>query len=188
MRRGFRVLTVAVSIALVGALAAPVAASAPAAKAKPDAWATDVCSALGDWVTKVEDVSGAATDVGATTPAEGKKALVKLVNGALKATKALVGDLEKAGAPAVQRGSAVAQIVRGQFEQVQSTLTNARATLKQLSTDDPAAFVSQSRAAQDAIEAGLESVQAALNAATDLDVAPLVAAFNEASACQGLTT
>ncbi|MEX0666147.1 MAG: hypothetical protein WD598_15455 [Acidimicrobiia bacterium] len=187
MRRGTRALAFAVATATLLAMAPTVVSASAPAKAKPAAYAKSVCSSLDSWLTKIESASAQASAAPPTTPAQGKKALLKLVGSAVNATKALVGKLKKTGPPAVEGGADVQSIVVGQFKQVQSTLTNARKSLKQLPADDPVAFVAQSRTAQDAVEAGLESVQAALNAASALDVAPLVKAFNAQATCQQLT-
>lgn len=190
MRRGIRTLSIA---ALVGsllvthiALGVGSAGAAAPAKAKPAAWAKTVCTSLTAWIDKIESASASASATPPATPADGKKSLVKMVSASISATKKLVKKVKKVGAPAVENGSSVQSIVLGQLKQVQSTLTGAKATLQQLPTDDPSAFVAQSRTAQDAIEAGLEGVQAALNAASDLDIAPLVEAFNAESSCQSL--
>jgi hypothetical protein len=187
MRRGTWVLTLAVTVAIFVPMAANVGSASAPAKAKPAAYAKSVCTGLSTWLTKIESAAAQASATPPTTPAQGKKALVKLVGSALTATKALVGKLKKAGPPAVERGGDVQSIMVEQFKQVQATLTNARKSLKQLPADDPVAFVAQSRTAQDALESGLESVQAGLNIASDLDVAPLVKAFNAQPACQELT-
>jgi hypothetical protein len=190
MRRTIRTLTIAALVATLLVTSAAVgggsASAAAPVKAKPAAWAKTVCTSLTTWIGSIESVSADASATPPATPADGKKALVKMVNASIAATKKLVKKVKKVGAPAVENGSSVQSIVLGQLKQVQSTLTGAKATLQQLPTDDPAAFVAQSRTAQDAIEAGLEGVQAAINAASDLDIEPLVAAFNAEASCQSL--
>jgi hypothetical protein len=74
-----------------------------------------------------------------------------------------------------------------QFNQVARTFAATKKNLKSVSSDDGPAFVSASRIAEDELESGLEHVQAAFNAASVLDVAPLVAAFNAEASCQALT-
>jgi len=187
MRRGLRVLALAAIIAIFLPMAAAVGGASAPAKAKPAAYAKSVCKSLSTWLTKIETAAAKASATPPTTPAKGKKALVKLVGSALTATKKLVGKLKKAGPPAVEGGGDVQSIIVEQFKQVQSTMTTARTSVKRLPSDDPVAFVAQSRTAQDALESGLESVQAGLNIANDLDVAPLVTAFNAQPTCQELT-
>jgi hypothetical protein len=187
MRRAPKVLVVAVVITSLVSLSAAVGSASAPAKSKPAAYAKSVCKSLNSWLGKIDAASTKASATAPTTPATGRTALLKLAGSALKATKGLVAELKKAGPPVVEGGADVHDIVVGQFRQVQSTLTTARSAVKEASPDDPVAFVAQSRTAQDAIEAGLESVQAALNAASDLDVAALVDAFNAQAACQQLT-
>jgi hypothetical protein len=186
MRRAPRGFVVIVAIAVVlGTMAVGASASAPE-KAKPAAWAKTVCVSLGTWLEKIDAAASSASATPPTTPAQGKKALVKLLGSALGATKKLTATLKKAGPPAVQGGGGVASTVIGQFNQAARTFTSVRKSLKSLPTDAPG-FVTASRGAQDALESGLEHVQAAFNAATTLDVEPLVAAFNAQPACQQLT-
>ena len=186
MRRAPRglVILVAVSVALA-TMAVGASASAPV-KAKPAAWAKTVCGSLGTWLEKIDAAAASASATPPTTPTAGKKALVKLVGTALVATKKLTAGLKKAGPPAVKGGSEVASTLISQFNQTARTFSAARTALKAVPTDGPG-FVAASRGAQDALESGLEHVQAAFNAATTIDVAPLVAAFNAESTCQQLT-
>ena len=156
-------------------------------KAKPATWAKTVCGSLGAWLDKIESATAKTKANPPTTPAAGKKALVKLTANALGATKQLVAALKKAGPPAVEGGGDVASIVIDQFKQTARTFGSVRTSLKALPSDDADAFVAASRSAEDALESGLEHVQAAFNAASDLDVAPLVEAFNAQPACQQLT-
>ena len=179
-----RVVAVAVAVALV-TMSAGARASAPV-KAKPAAWAKTVCGSLGTWLATIDAAAASASATPPTTPAAGKKALVKLVASALGATKKLIAALKKVGPPAVKGGSDVASTVIDQFTQTARTFSAARKALKSLPTDAPG-FVTAARGAQDALESGLEHVQAAFNAATTLDAAPLVAAFNAQPVCQQLT-
>jgi len=178
-------ISVLATVALAGT-ATGVSASV-SIKAKPAAWAKTVCGSLGTWLDKLDTAAASATATPPTTPAEGKKALVKLVGSALGATKKLVATLKKAGPPAVKGGGDVSSIVIDQFNQTARTFASARKNLKALPSDDGPAFVAASRVAEDELESGLEHVQAAFNAASVLDVAPLVAAFNAESSCQALT-
>ncbi len=174
------------AVVALGTMTIGASASVPA-KAKPAAWAKTVCGSLGTWLDKIDSAAAQATATPPTTPAEGKKALVRLVGSALGATKKLVAALKKAGPPAVKGGGDVSSIVIDQFSQVARTLAASRTNLKALPSDDGPAFVAASRVAEDELESGLEHVQAAFNAASVLDVAPLVAAFNAQPACQELT-
>jgi len=187
MRRVTRGLMIAAAVTCLLATSAASAGAAVPTKTKPAKFAASVCTSLGDWVTKIEAAAEKASATPPTTPAAGKKALVKLVGSAIGATKTLVAKLKKAGTPAVEDGALVASTVTQQFKAVQSALTSARVTLKQIPADDPVAFVAQSRTAQDAIESGLEGVSGALDAASNLDVAPLAEAFNAESSCAALT-
>jgi hypothetical protein len=187
MRR-FRGLTLAVIVMsmLVTSFVSTAGAAAPA-KTKPAKWAAQVCTSVGDWVDQIEAASTAAAATPPTTPADGKKALLKLIGTTIKSTKKLLGQLKKAGTPAVDDGKGTAKVLTDQVKVLQSALTSARSTVKSIPPDDGPAFVAQSRTAQDAIEAGIEGVNGAIQIATSLDDPALVAAFNDEAACAEIT-
>jgi hypothetical protein len=187
MRRT-RALVVVLAVSVALATMTVGASASVSTKAKPAAWAKTVCGSLSTWLDKLDAAAEQATATPPTTPAEGKKALVKLVGTALGATKKLVASLKKAGPPAVEGGGDVSSIVIDQFKQVARTLTSAKKDLKALPSDDGPGFVAASRIAEDELESGLEHVQAAFNAASVLDVAPLVVAFNAEPSCAALTS
>ncbi|MBM3671029.1 MAG: hypothetical protein FJW86_02405 [Actinobacteria bacterium] len=187
--RWFRGLTLAVvgTSMLVTSFVTTAGAAAPA-KTKPPKWAAQVCTSLGDWVEQIETASATASATPPTTPADGKKALLKLIGTTIKATNKLLGQLKKAGTPAVDDGKGVAKVISDQVKVMQTALTSARSTVKTIPPDDGPAFVAQSRTAQDAIEAGIEGVNGAIQIATNLDDPALVAAFNGEAACTEITS
>lgn len=144
----------------------------------PPSWAKQVCASLGSWVNTLE--SGASSSAGATSAKAAKKSLVKLLAKAEGATSTAIGKVGKAGAPKVPDGKAVASLLRQQLTQVKKTITQGK---KQVAAAKGAGFVAGARAAQDGFEAGLESIQQALQSASTLDAAPLLAAFNATPSC-----
>ena len=62
----------------------------------------------------------------------------------------------------------------------------AKRSLAQAPTTDPTTFMTAACTAQDALEAGLEGIQAAFSAARTADAAPLLKAFAANDDCQNV--
>jgi hypothetical protein len=186
MHRPLRPLAFLVALALlVGATAGAAGASAPV-KANPAAWAKSVCTGVSTWLSKIEGAAAAAAASAPAKPKAAKKSLLKVVDGAIAATKQLVARLKQAGAPSVSGGADLAKTVVQQYQQVQITFNTAKSDLSKAKVKDAATLVAAIRPAEDALESALEHVQAAFNAATTLDVQPLVKAFNNESSCKSI--
>ena len=166
----------------------PAGAAVTGAKVKPAPYAKSLCSKIGKWQSTIVDASDDATAAGPTTAKAAKKVLLKLINRSLKATKKVVKDLKKVGDPDVTGGKQISNIFRQGFSQVVSRLTQTRQALKDADTGDTATFQAAARTAEDALEAGLESVQQGLRAAGTIDVPELNEAFNAESACTDITS
>jgi hypothetical protein len=189
MRR--RHLLAAAMVAATLAIA-PVAGTASASTlekgAAPGAWAKSVCTSVGAWLATIEHANaGKAATAATTTPKAAKKALLKLVNASLAATTKLVAKLKKAGAPAVKSGALLASEVRDGYAQVARSLKQSQHDLKRASVKSVTAFLGAARGVEDALESALEHVQAAFNAATNLDIPAMVKAFAAQPACAKLT-
>ena len=77
--------------------------------------------------------------------------------------------------------------MRDGYSQVARSLAESQRDLKRASVRNPTAFLAAARGVEDALESALEHVQAAFNAATNLDIAPLLTAFAAQPACARLT-
>jgi hypothetical protein len=172
--------------ALTAALPAPGAGAATRATA-PGPWAKSVCGALDGWVTGVSAASTKAATAKPKSAAVTKKTLNLLLARTVKETAKLRKRLASAGKPSVPRGKQIAATVREGFRQVESSLQGAKRSLAAAKTSDPTTFTAATRAAQDALESGLESIQAAFSAARDADTGPLLTAFDKQAACQRVT-
>jgi hypothetical protein len=165
------------------ALLVAVGTSATASAAPPAAWATSVCGALDTWRQDVDTAADKAAAAGATDAKRAKKALNTFLASADGATSDLVDALKQAGAPSGSGGKKVATTLKSSFGQVNRAIAQAKKTVAKAKTGSTGAFVATARSAQDAVEAGLESTQAALGAARFLDSPALLAAFSAESAC-----
>ena len=187
MRRLLKSLAVVVALGMLLTLTAAGASASTAAKSQPPAaWAKSVCTSVNGWLKSVEGAAQKSIAAAPTKPKAGKKVLAKVVGSALAATKQLVARFKKAGAPAVKGGGLLATTALEGFKQVQRTLVAELSEVNHLPTKSPAAFVAAARPIEDALESSLEHVQAAFNAATTLDVQPLVKAFNAEPACKAI--
>ena len=184
MRHSLRVLALVVALGMLLVVGVAGAGASAPSKAKPAAWAKAVCTSVNDWLGKVEVASAKAIAAAPKQPKAAKKALVNVIDSALAATKQLVGRLKKAGAPSVAGGAALASTVVDQYKQVQRTFVAARSAVGRVSTKNAGAFVGAVRPVEDALESALEHVQAAFNAATTLDVQPLVQALTAEPSCK----
>ena len=177
------------AIVLIGALAAllpvaPAAAAAPARAPKP--WARAVCGALDGWVSAVSAASEKAAAAPPQSAAAAKKRLITLLARTTKATAKLRKRLATAGKPDVSGGKQLAATISEGFRQVEGSVKGAKQSLAAAPSSDPAAFTAAARASQDALESGLESIQAGFSAVRDADAGPLLAAFRTQQACQAV--
>jgi hypothetical protein len=76
----------------------------------PQVWAADVCEALTPWRDEIDSLaSGTEQQMTAkTTPAQAKENLVRLLDGAERASEDARARVEQAGVPDVDEGAAVA--------------------------------------------------------------------------------
>lgn len=180
-------LSAAVLCGAVGAVVLPASAATAAVPATaPAPWAKAVCGGLDSWVNAVNAASAKAAAKPATTAAATKKTLNAFLARVLSETAKVRARLAKAGKPDVAGGKQIAATTREGFRQVASSVKGAKQSLAATSTTDAAAFTAAVRSAQDAVESGLESIQAAFSAARNADAGPLLAAFNDQPACQAV--
>jgi hypothetical protein len=161
-------------------------ASVPATAPVP--WAKSVCGALDAWVRAVTKASSAVAASSPSTAAATKKALTGMLNRTVKETAKVRAKLAKAGKPSVSGGKQIAATVNEGFRQVNSSLKGAKQSIAAADPADPATFTAAVRGAQDAVESGLESIQAAFSAARDADASALVAAFASEPSCQAVAS
>ena len=189
-RRPTRFIAVAVlfgaSVAALPASAAGAARPVSTAVTAPKPWAKAVCGALDGWVTAVSAASEKAATAPPSSAAAAKKRLTALLTRTTKETAELRKRLAAAGKPSVSGGKQVAATVSEGFRQVESSVKGAKQSLAAAPSSDPAAFTAAARASQDALESGLESIQAGFSAVRDADSGPLLAAFRTQQACQAI--
>ena len=173
------------TLVIVASVAAPT--SIAGATTAPPKWAKAVCGATSTWVTQVAKAADLAAATVPESSASVKKTLGTVLKATAKSTAAVRKKLAKAGSPSVPNGKQIAATVKEGFRQVESSVKQARKGLAGASSADPAAFTATVRGVQDALESGLESIQAAFSATRDADAAALLEAFAATPSCESLT-
>jgi hypothetical protein len=172
---------------LSGSLLVLVPVAPAGAATAPGPWASSVCGALNAWVGQVRTAADRAAAAKPASAKAVKQHLNTLLAQTLKNTATLRARLTKAGQPGVPGGKQIAATMREGFRQVESTLKEAKRSLKRTSTADATQFAAAAHTTQDSIEAGLEGIQSAFSAARDADASALVKAFRTQAACKAVS-
>ncbi len=159
----------------------------------PDAYAADVCGAIGSWYDQINTASTALVeDAGAgdqQDPAAGKALVVGFLDRAIALTEDLVTDLEGAGVPDTAAGEETADRLVAGIEDVRTLFVDARDDTTALPTDDRAV-----------LERGLEDIGTSLQDSatavgsnfqevlTSIEDPVLADAFESVGPCQELAT
>jgi predicted small lipoprotein YifL len=147
----------------------------------PQAWAADVCDALGPWRDEIDTLtSGTEQQMTAkTTPAQAKENLVRLLGGAEKASEDARASVERAGVPDVDQGAPVATGFVGSLAAVRDAYGKAKRTIEGLDTG-PTFY--------DGVGAAVETLNKEYDASaldtSKLNSPELVRAFDEVPECR----
>lgn len=112
--------------------------------ATPQAWASEVCQALGPWRTEISTLTARAQQQmsAETTPTAAKENLARLFQGAKDASEAARLGVEKAGVPDVDDGEKVAQGFLTSLSGVRDAYDKALQGIEALDTGQAGAFYS----------------------------------------------
>ena len=104
-----------------------------------DAWAGAVCGAVGSWLTGINELGAQlGTDVqGIADLDEGRDLLVTFMEDVVGLTDDMLGSVEDAGAPDIERGDELAADLLAALEPVKATFEDAVVEAQNLPTDDP---------------------------------------------------
>jgi hypothetical protein len=114
----------------------------PAEKVPPKEWSDDVCTAIADANSSMEDsLKYLKSDVKSGAPvSEVKAALVDFVAEAVEDTDVLLVDVHDAGVPKMKSGNKLARAIESAITDFRSDLAGAHESLAQASETDPAEF------------------------------------------------
>jgi hypothetical protein len=148
----------------------------------PRVWAASVCTALSPWRAELAGLTTKAQEQANAAPnsAQAKENLVRLFDGAQKATEAARAKVKAAGVPDVDNGDKIAHSFQATLAAVRDAYGHAKDGVSELGADDPKTFSD-----------GVASVLTTLNteyakSATDLtnlDSVELKKAFDEVPEC-----
>lgn len=151
--------------------------------ASAPAYAAEVCGAMKDWVTTVQEKSAALGESAAAGDAEaGKDLLVTLLGDISAATGDLVAAVEEAGVPEVDNGEEIAANLADAFRQAQQILDNAREDVEALPSN-PAAFQQGAAEIGPTLQEAISSITESLEGSQSDE---LDRAFEEEEACQSV--
>ncbi|HYO61173.1 MAG TPA: hypothetical protein VEU29_04690 [Actinomycetota bacterium] len=148
-----------------------------------EAYAADVCGAMQDWVTGIQERTESLTEsFQSGDPQEGKDLLSNLLSEMSAQTGDLVGAVEDAGVPDVDGGEEAADSLVTAFEEVQGILDDAQQDIEELPTD-PQAFQQGAAQLGPTLQEALSSVGSSIEAP---DSQELKDAFENEESCSAI--
>jgi hypothetical protein len=157
----------------------------------PKQWASDVCGALGAWLTDLQGREGQIQSEleGVTDLGEIKTILVDFLDDAVNETEAMIDEVEAAGTPDVDRGEELRRDFVMGIGQARTAFQNAKNTADNLSTDDQQSFTEGAQKIEDQLDADSEAIQDTFNTLdTKYDVPELDEAFDDDPECRDFTS
>lgn len=158
--------------------------------APPRQWATDVCGALSTWL---EDLQSRQTQVtsdleGVTDLNEVRGVLVDFLDDAVSETDTMIGEVEAAGTPDVDRGTELQQDFVTGIGQAKTAFEEAKTTAEELPTDDQAEFAQGTSEIEEQLNTQSQAIEEAFDELDrEYDVPELDEAFDEEPACEDFT-
>lgn len=109
---------------------------------EPKEWTADVCGALQQWQSTLEQKAQALTGevLDAKDAEDAKRRISAFLTEVLADTERMLEALDEAGAPAVEDGEAIAAALTVGLRQVQAAFQQARDSVVALPTDDAEDF------------------------------------------------
>lgn len=154
-----------------------------------DAWAGAVCGSVGSWLTGInEKGTQLGTDVqGVASLEDGRALLVTFMEDVVVLTDGMLGSVEAAGAPDVDRGDELAADLLTALESVKTTFEGAVVEAQNLPVDDPDAFSAAASELGNSITSSQGDFQAQFDALQqEYDSPELNAAFGTVPECAQL--
>ena len=106
-----------------------------------DAYASDVCTALADWVTDIQDRAATITEgIDPGDAQAGKDRLDEFIGETVSTTENLIQQVEDAGIPDTEGGEEAAEQIQNGLGNVKTILEDAQDQIADLPTNNPQAF------------------------------------------------
>jgi hypothetical protein len=159
--------------------------SAAPALADADTYATNMCTAIGDWATSIQERNETMQEelVGETSAEGVKQRVVTFLDDAIASTDQMLEQIDETGAPDVENGDEVHQQLVGALESARTVLADARETVDQLDSDDAQAMGQGLQELGASIQTAFEDIS---NPLETLENEELDQAFSENAACTEL--
>ena len=145
-----------------------------------------VCGAVGSWLTGINELGAQlGTDVqGIADLDEGRDLLVTFMEDVVGLTDDMLGSVEDAGAPDIERGDELAADLLAALEPVKATFEDAVVEAQNLPTDDPATFSAAATELGNSITGSQGEFQAQFDALQqEYDSPEINVAFETVPAC-----
>lgn len=144
------------------------------------AWASDVCTAVGDWVTTIQEQSSTiATDFTSGSPEEGKEVMTTFISDAVAETDTMLEEVGAAGVPDVEGGEEYADELVAAFTEARDILADVQTQIDALPSD-PQEF---QKAASDIGPSVQEALGAVGQSISEPESQELKDAFENEEAC-----
>ncbi|MEV0152989.1 hypothetical protein AB0H57_04505 [Micromonospora sp. NPDC050686] len=149
----------------------------------PRAWAASVCVALAPWRAEISKLtSGTQQQMTAqTTPAQARENLVRLFDGAHRASEDARRQVAEAGVPEISGGEEISAGFRSSLTRMRDAYGRARDAVRGLDTSRPATFYD---GVQSAVENLSKEYDASALDTSRLRSEELKAAFDEVPECR----
>lgn len=169
--------------ALVPLLLAGLLFAACGNRPAPAAWAASVCTALTPWRAEISSLTERTERQmnAATTPAQAKENLVRLLRGAEEASEAARARVAAAGVPDVDNGEEISRSFVESLAGARNAYQHARVAVEAAAVEDPSAFYAEVEAAMNTLNE--EYGRSALDT-TRMHSVQLRQAFDEVPECR----
>jgi hypothetical protein len=150
-------------------------------------FASDVCSAVGDWMREIQgsgqgiesEIDGAGSDLGKI-----KDAIVGFLDDGVDATETVITEVDDAGVPEGDDGEEIADRIQEGFEEVKKAFEEERDAVEGTESDDPQELVSQFEDTQSRL--GGEALEKAFGPLEEFEDSDVSKEFETNDTCQSI--
>jgi hypothetical protein len=155
------------------------------ALADADTYATNMCTAITDWATSIQERNTTLQEeLQGETSVEGvKQRVLGFLDDAIASTDQMLEQVDEVGVPDVENGEEVHQQLAGALQSSRDVLADARDTVDQLDSDDPQAMSQGLEELGASIQSAFADISSPLES---LENEELDEAFSENAACTEL--
>ena len=150
-------------------------------------FASDICTAVGDWMGEIQDageaveadIEDAGSDLGQV-----KDVIVGFLDDGADATDTMIDEVDDAGVPEGDDGEDIADALTEGFEEVKQAFEDERDAVDQTEADDPQELISQFEETQDRLSG--EALEDAFSRLGDFEDSDIAQEFETNESCQSV--